>query len=82
MIMLGNKVVDKFYHSAVLPSVTFNITIWGNKAVAKLNVFYKNIDTVIGRYMFCVPDNDTPQRRDHQISISKQYKTQNQNTFV
>ena len=46
-------------------------------------VFYKNIDSEIGK-MFCVPNGDTPQsqRRDHQVSVSKLYKTQNQNTFV
>ena len=110
MNVLGREVINKFYYSTIIPSVTYNITVWGNSntvikqldilhakatrliyrldsnitdkdSIKKagwmsieymykrrllclmLKIYYKNIDPEISN-MFCVPENESPQRRD------------------
>ena len=39
MMILGTRVIEKFYYTAIIPSVIYNITVWGNN-----NVIIKQID--------------------------------------
>eukprot|EP00111_Clytia_hemisphaerica_P018171 TCONS_00053739-protein len=33
MVILGNVIMSKFYFATIIPSVTYNITVWGNNNV-------------------------------------------------
>ena len=39
MNVLGQEVINKFYYSTIIPSVTYNITVWGNS-----NTITKQLD--------------------------------------
>ena len=39
MNALGREVINKFYYSTIIPSVTYNITVWGNN-----NTIIKQLD--------------------------------------
>eukprot|EP00111_Clytia_hemisphaerica_P009808 TCONS_00028779-protein len=45
-------------------------------------IFYRNIDSELSNMSCILNSKSTPQRRDNQVKIAKQFKTTNQNTFA
>ena len=56
MMSLNNNILEKFYFATIIPSVTYNIAVWGSCRKSQLDLL-DDIHAKAARIIHCLPDS-------------------------